>query len=335
MRYVREQVESGNFPAHHLWGMASLPAEQHRVEFADFKIDSKLFKRRNGFWGDVAQQFQAMQAKPDLIFSGSADVTRLLSRMRCINLFSSPIVNVIHHNLRYGRPWDRWVSKATALGCDLYLPLSNLTRTHLLERVGVPENRIRTLQWGPDLRFYGEPLAPGEEVVAAGKTGRDYPTLANAVDELDIRTTIVCDLSPPVVPNNVEIIASGRQGVNPLNYKELLQLYRRALVVVVPLQPWHCLLGLTSILDAMAAGRAVIATRNPFLDLDIGKEGCGIWIDPGDAVGCRNAIKRLSRNRAEAEDMGMRGREICEETLNLTNYSQQLEHALADVLTLH
>jgi glycosyltransferase involved in cell wall biosynthesis len=314
--------------------MASLSPEKHSVEFADFRIESKLFKKRNGFWGDVAQQIQAMQAKTDLVFSGSADVTRLLCRMRGMKMFSSPIVNVIHHNLRYGRPWERWVNKVTAMGCDLYLPLSGLTRSHLVERVGLPESKVRMLQWGPDLDFYGDPSGLGDEVVAAGKTGRDYPTLLNAVGHLEVKTTIVCDLCPPVVPNNVQIVASGRYGSNPYSYKELLQLYRRSFVVAVPLRPWNCLLGLTSVLDAMAAGRAVICTRNPFLDLDIAKEGCGIWVDPGDVQGWRNSIMRLFRNRAEAEEMGMRGREICEEKLNLTHYSQQLEHALTDVLTI-
>lgn len=333
MRYVREQVKSGTFPAHHLWGMATLSAEKHSIQFADFAIESKLFKNRNGFWGDVAQQLQAMQAKADVIFSGSADVTRLLSRMRGMRLFSSPIVNVIHHNLRFGRLWDKWASKLTARGCDLYLPLSNLTRSHLIKRVGVPESRVRMLQWGPDLGFYGEPTGLGDIVVAAGKTGRDYPTLLKAVDDLEIETTIVCDLSPPVVPDNVKIIASGNYGTNPLSYRELLQLYQQALVVAVPLQPWKCLLGLTSILDAMAAARPVICTRNPFLDLDIEKEGCGIWVDPGDAQGWRKAIVRLVNNRAEAEDMGFKGRAICEERLNLNNYSRDLEQSLGDALS--
>jgi phosphoribosylcarboxyaminoimidazole (NCAIR) mutase len=67
------------------------------------------------------------------------------------------------------------------------------------------------------------------------------------------------------------------------NYPEMMAAYLTARVIAIPLEKSDVsLAGLTSLVDAMAIGRPVIMTRNPFIDLDIEAQGIGRWVEPGD-----------------------------------------------------
>ena len=77
-------------------------------------------------------------------------------------------------------------------------------------------------------------------------------------------------------------------------------------VVVVPTVAQEAL-GRTAV-EAMGAGRPVIASRLGGLPFVVTHEFTGLLFDPEDSAGLADCIKRLIDNPAMAADMGAKGR---------------------------
>lgn len=73
-------------------------------------------------------------------------------------------------------------------------------------------------------------------------------------------------------------------------------------------------------------------TRNKHIDLDVEKEGLGLWVEPDDIAGWQQAIAYLLANPEEAAAMGDRSRRLCETKYNLDVFTNTLAHTLKHVL---
>ena len=127
-------------------------------------------------------------------------------------------------------------------------------------------------------------------VLAAGRSGRDYLTLARAVAGEDFEVTIVCDnrepLSSITESTNVQIL---RNCYGECYFQQL----RRCDAVVVPLAVEDISAGQMVIIQAMAYAKPIIVTRTPTIQeyLAEGKEG--LMVRRGDPDELNRAIKQL------------------------------------------
>ena len=73
-------------------------------------------------------------------------------------------------------------------------------------------------------------------------------------------------------------------------------------------------------------GTTVIVTRTGALptEIDVEKEGCGLFVPPNDDRALADAIDRISSDPEEARRMGERGRALCESHYNIVRYADQL-----------
>ena len=120
-------------------------------------------------------------------------------------------------------------------------------------------------------------------ICAAGLERRDYPTLMEAVDGLDVRVVIAA-ASPwstksdstenRDIPSNVE--------VRRLSLFELRDLYAASRFVVMPLFDVEFQAGITTILEAMSMGHAVVCTRTEGQTDTIIEGETGLYVRPGD-----------------------------------------------------
>jgi glycosyltransferase involved in cell wall biosynthesis len=123
-------------------------------------------------------------------------------------------------------------------------------------------------------------------------------------------------------PPNVE--------VSTYNYEELRSLYARSLFIVVPLLDVDFQAGITTVLEAMAMGKALVLTRTrgqcevvigplwssgrvswPGDGPDIANSS-GIYVPPQDAGALRSAISFLHSNPEIAAVLGKNGRSLAE-----------------------
>lgn len=195
-----------------------------------------------------------------------------------------------------------------------------------------PERVVETPRLRP-LQGAAQPL-----ICAVGRELRDYPTLIQAVEGLEVQT-IIASASPwskrpdttagQTLPPNVH--------VSGYSQFELRHLYALSRFLVMPLYPVEFQAGVTAILEAMAMGKAVICTATPG-QTDVVVEGeTGLYVPPGDPQALRQAICYLLDHPDEAERMGRNGRSRVEQWMSLDCYVERLrrhvQHEPVNVVT--
>lgn len=147
---------------------------------------------------------------------------------------------------------------------------------------------------------------PGKYIFAGGGAGRDFPSLIEAMRDLDQQLEIVT-FSPETL---------GYQGQPPENCnvswrvprQEFLERMAGASFVVAPLVEGLHPHGHTTLVQAQRLGKAVITTRSASVDDYVihGREG--LLVSPGDVAGYRQAILKMSQDhelRAACEQHAM------------------------------
>ncbi len=85
-------------------------------------------------------------------------------------------------------------------------------------------------------------------------------------------------------------------------------------------------------LEAMAAGKAVVATRVGGLMESVVDGVNGLLVPPRDPVGLASAIGKLARSHSLAESMGNQGRERVRQKFSLKNMALQNESYYYEIL---
>jgi glycosyltransferase involved in cell wall biosynthesis len=224
-------------------------------------------------------------------------------------------------------------------------------------RVGANVLRIETarlavMPYQVDAGFW-KPTDAVEErlVVGVGLEHRDYQTLFRSADGLDAEVIIGAAshwsrhiLAGGPVPANVR--------VGSFDYTALRELYARCAVVVVPLVDIDNQAGVTTILEAMAMGKAVVVTqslgqtdvvedrrriardglrpRSASLTRLLAEtagvpvEPTGFYVAPGDATSLRRAITYLLDHPAERARLGRAGRRQVEELFTVERFAERM-----------
>lgn len=170
------------------------------------------------------------------------------------------------------------------------------------EWLGLPRERFRFV---PLSRPLIPPLAGEDEerpfLVCLGSARRDFRVLFEAVERLNLRTVVVAArhaLRSLRVPNCVEL----RSG---LSLRDCWVLTQEARLSVVPLDNAETASGQRTIVDAMASGRPVIATRSIGTEDYIQHGVTGLLVEPGSTCALTHAIEFLWKD--EGMRRGLRG----------------------------
>ena len=208
-----------------------------------------------------------------------------------------------------------------------FLCLSEALRNLVIEEYGIDPVRVHATGYGVDSRYFmPDPTVEPNCIVGAGTASRDYQTLTEASRDLDVQIKIAADstwyreqlnVSGEHLPANVQVFSAG-------GYPQLRTLYSTALFVVVPLLDVRYACGYAVMAEAMAMGKAVIATRTGSPSDLIIDGVSGIYVPPGDVDAMRNAMQRLLSDPVLAVTMGREGRRLAEERFSLDAYVSRL-----------
>ncbi|MBS0659724.1 MAG: hypothetical protein JSR82_15900 [Verrucomicrobia bacterium] len=341
---VWEEVRRGEKPDHHLFGLNHLQDLGVQISLAPTaaatpwrRVDRALAALRLPLpLGPLGPQLAARRGPEpvDAIFSASdteANLLALLPRSR-----RPPLLVLRHHPTTRGRlaGLRRGVIGRMLRQTEATLTLSRAVAEQL-QTLSLTSRPVQALAWGPDAGFYPPATGPGHGCVAIGRTGRDFATFGLGATRAGTPARIVCpagEVDPEFAqfgPNvGVEILPDDR--LRP--YPELFESYRSARVVALPLDPdEHAIAGLTGLLDALGLGRAVLMTRNRWLDLDLEALRIGAWVEPGDIDGWARALRWFEEHPDEAEAMGRRARALVDAGFDSRHFAHQLADVLAEV----
>lgn len=260
----------------------------------------------------------------------------LIAFFRKLGLFRSrKLIAICHLSLDPGRTMfekirNRWIYAEI----DMILFHSPKNRAESIDAGLISAERSDVLCWGDDLDYIDNniTISEGDFYLSTGREQRDFPLLlkvfADTGERLEIYTNKVnyennYEFLTEEAPHSTNIkIEFVEKNVDTTH--QLAQRAAESLCVVIPLlqgEIYYCV-GLTSLVEAMALGKPIICSRNPYSPVDIEKEGIGFWVD--DEQSWKEAIRYIRLHPEEARQMGKRARKLAEEHFNINNCSKQI-----------
>jgi len=293
----------------------------------------------------------------DLGFDLVHDVQCLGYGLLGLRALGLPVVTTVHHPLSVDRraSFVRDDTFADVLGTAKFYPIgmqafvarhldavltsSEASANQIVKDFGVRPDRIHNLRNGIDVELFcpdREVEKGRDELLCVGRSAdpnKGIATLIQALRHLPdhVTLTLVDDDSPE---NQVRRWA-GEAGVldrlhltGRVASDELVRLYRRASVVVVPSR-WEGF-GLPAV-EAMACGTPVVAARSGALPEVLDLTGGGLLAERDDPRSLADAIQTLLGNSEMRALMSKRGRERVVETLSWPRIAADTADVYAEV----
>jgi glycosyltransferase involved in cell wall biosynthesis len=207
----------------------------------------------------------------------------------------------------------------------------------LRDQYQVDPAKIELIDYHVDHRFYQPmPEVPVKhQICSAGMTFRDYATLLRATRGLGVPVKIEAqsawfndgvNFSPDEIHDQVEICNYGTSA-------GLRSLYAESEIVVVPLQNVPVVAGFSTLLEGMAMGKPVIASRINMIGSFIEDGVNGFLVTPERPDELREKLSYLLEHPEEARRMGERARQSVEQHFTLEHYTQRIYTTIAEALS--
>lgn len=334
-RGLIDGVRRGEEPDSSLYGALQLPEHGIDVCFHDplltrQDLPSPLTRVA---WSlrEIAAPFEL--GRTDVVFTPLAALLPLAARARRLPVVAMNFgLNLIW---RRASPARRALLRASLRSAARVICLGESQRVELVESAGLDPERVVTMHVPIDAEFFRPRGASDERtILAVGKDlARDYVTLAAAVGSLDAEATVVAhprNLEGLELPPNVTL----RSG---LPSTELRELYARAGCVVLPQHDDAFAYGsegggLTALLEAMAMGKAIVASDRAVLH-DYVEDGVeALLVPPADDAGLRAALERVLGDRELAQSLGAAARARVERSFASPVFAAELAPLLRSVM---
>jgi glycosyltransferase involved in cell wall biosynthesis len=334
-RDLLDGIRRGEEPDSSLYG--ALQLREHGI---DVRIHDPLLTRRElpsplgrAAWSlrEVSAPFEL--GRTDVVFTPLAALLPLAARVRRLPVVAMNFgLNLIWRRASAAR---RALLRASLRSAARVVCLGESQRTELIELAGLDPEHVVTMHVPVDAAFF-EPRNESEArgVLAVGKDlARDYATLAAAMRPVDARATVVAhprNLDGVELPSNVTV----RSGVPST---ELRDLYARSACVALPQHDETFPFGsegggLTALLEAMAMGKAIVATDRPVLRdyVDDGVEA--LLVPPEDPAALRAAIERVLGDPELSRSIGSAARARVESAHTSQGFAARLAPLLRSVI---
>jgi glycosyltransferase involved in cell wall biosynthesis len=215
---------------------------------------------------------------------------------------------------------------------DRILCYASSEEERIIRALRIPADQVHRIAFHADLRFFRPAYGTAEPdlICAAGQLLRDYQTLVEAVRDLPVRLRIAAgspwisrELQPRgPLPANVEWRKYDRF--------DLRDLYSRSALAVVPLYQNVYQTGISTILEMMAMGKCVIATRTRG-QVDTIEDGVtGRYVPPGDKMALREAIAWGLAHPEETARIGAAARKYVERNASLELFVSRVAETIRE-----
>ena len=325
-RAGRADVEAGLSPRKdYLELAAALGADILDLSDVGRSRTAQLFDRAFRRGAGLAWLASRVQSEYDVIFSDGEHIglplAAILARKK-----RRPRHVMIGHWLS---PWrKRQLARFARGGIDALIVHSPMQRNFATSELKFAERRVHLVPYQVDAGFWGaRPAAASEPlVVSCGLEQRDYDTLLSAIDGVPVSLTIAAASHWSRSRNRPREALPANVTAGSFDYVALRDLYSHSRFVVVPLLPTDFQAGITTVLEAMAAGKAVIATRTPGQqDALVGplwtaaatswpesgpaiENASGIYVPPQDPGALRSAMRYVFERPDVALALGANGK---------------------------
>ncbi len=243
-----------------------------------------------------------------------------------------PHLMIGHHLTTWKkRPFFKWLRASRSISRILVHSRHQLEQAH--RELAIPRSQLAFLPYFADARFWRPlPVAQESLIVSAGREHRDYLTLARACAGLSERVFIAAgSVYSPGAPWRSPEAMPPQFTSEFCDHRALRLWYARARLVVIPLVVNDFQAGVTTLLEAMAMGKATIISATAG-QRDIVEDGVtGILVPPEDAGELRRAVRYLLGHPEERARIGENARRAVEAHFDLGAYTGRLAEHLREL----
>ncbi len=329
---LRREIAEGREPRLDVFELANaLPADV--IDFTDVDRSRspaiKLIARSAGPSAAVAALGFARRASYDALFTTGEDIGLPLAALLKVS-FAKQSHTMIAHTLFPAKKKIFFDLGRVGNRLDRVLVYSTSEERHAIDKLHLAPSKVERLYYHADQSFFKPDGSTPEAdlICSAGQLLRDYDTLIAAVRDLPVRAQIAA--GSPWIDSTLRPSAPLPQNVTwgKLNRFELRKLYARSALAVVPILQNEYQTGIATILEMMAMGKCVIATRTRGQVDTIVDGVTGVYVPPGDPNALRDAIQRLLADPEQATRIGAAARRFIEEEAGLDSFVQRLSRAI-------
>jgi hypothetical protein len=322
-RFIWDRIKQGVLPGHQLLGCIELARMGYEVALAEPLPE--FYWHTNPIPHDLKllKMARAWLRPDDILFCGH-NYLYWLPLLKKYGLVRSHVVSLLYAR----EPLNQSGGHTGVIG------LTPAGAAHAQELA--PRAKVANLGWGVDLSFFPKLAYNPEWFFSCGIANRDFRTLCEAATKCRHPIRVICPglLSGLAWPSNVTLIDGGpgwlidkTKAISPRDVLEGYFPHSAGTLVIMKDDPTeYTANGFTNLIEAMAVGQPVVVTRTGALpgEIDVEKNGCGIFVPSGDASALASALTRLANDPAEARAMGEAGRRLVEKRYNMDRYARDL-----------
>lgn len=300
----------------------------------------KLVRLLRSMWGNLRAAWSLVQQVPnDSIIYSTGETWGIPVALAAGFMHRRHLCHVIYVHRVFTPTWLRFLRITRHwLAVDGWICITQQQARLLRAALGPTGAPIAVIPQGVDTRFYDPSKAAVPKsppfILSVGIEMRNYDLLFDAVRSLGIDVMLKASSawmasgrSPLTsIPPNVHIITER------LSYIELRNLYAGATLVVVPLHETPQAAGITTILEAMAMNRLVIATRSAGLPdlLIVGQTG--VIVEPM-ANTLTHSIAEMLTQQEQRETLESNASQDVTSNVTIEHHARQVADFLASIET--
>lgn len=319
---IYKQWEKGNMPDSLLFGANHLIKMGYKVDFFDsayspFNIFHPLFypfehsiisKVGMGFKIDQAVFLLSKFKNYDVIV-GTGDSAGLpLLALKYFGLIKKPIIFMTAGlaGALKGKE-DTWVFnfyKKILPMADIFTSYAQVEIDFFEKGMGIKKGEIIYMPLATDVNYFSKKSDARATVICAVGTelGRDYRTLFEAARDLPIQVEVAChpdNIRGITIPDNVKVHLN-------IPVQEVLKLYQRSIISVVPCFERFRSSGQMVILESVAAGLPIVASEIKGITsaFDFKNNKHLLYYIPQNSNDLKNKIKYLLNNSSIRNSLG-------------------------------
>jgi glycosyltransferase involved in cell wall biosynthesis len=336
----------GRVPGDFFYGAVELAKSGHDVVCLDapdprssllataynFLLDSRTPVRTRGEHVAATARCLPQIRSCDAVVAASTSHANALALWRRLGRFRAPLIGIHCGHVNYSLDGPRRRATARAMREQEIVLFADSEREETMRQFEVAPEHLHANAFGVDTDFWTPAVVDREFILAVGNDGRrDYGTFVAAVAGIDAPVKILTGRPlPEPLPSHVEHLR-GSWHAPAVTDEGLRDLYRRALMVVVPLEDAIQPSGQSVALQAMACGRPVVLTRTRGLwtgeDLVDGRDL--LLVEPSAPEALRRVLQHLLDDAGHREQIALSARETVLRHGRIHDFARRLETVIS------
>lgn len=199
-------------------------------------------------------------------------------------------------------------------------------------KTGIDKAKLWYLPYGVDASFFApETGVETRGIVSVGDTNRDYGTLLASMRKLGLKCKIFASRVLPLPGRqtfNLKDIPPSLATVSTLPVDLLRHEYASADVIVIPLHEARTGSGVTSLLEAMSMGKAIVVAGTHGLSDYIERGRTVLSYSPGDSLDLARQLDRLLHDENLRERLGREARKQVERSFSTVAAGNRIDEFL-------